>query len=105
MGHARAIINIDDIATQLAIYHEILDGELSVRKVEELARNSVKKTPTPKKESKPDISFELKRIQDSLSSKFATKIELKQEKAGKGKIVIPYFSEDDLNRILDLLDY
>jgi ParB family chromosome partitioning protein len=104
MSHARAIINIDDVATQLAIYHEIIDGELSVRKVEELAKGALKK-PTKNQPFKTPQSLEIKKVQDTLSSKFETKIEVKTEKNGKGKILIPFMSDDDLNRILDLLDY
>lgn len=105
MGHARALVNIDDIAVQLSLYQQIVTSDLSVRKVEELAKSGKKTQEKPAPSGKPEVSYELKRIQESLSSKFATRIELKAEAGGKGRIVIPYLSEDDLNRILDLLDY
>lgn len=106
MGHARAIISIDDIGTQLSIYHQIVQEDLSVRKVEDLVRTGQKdKKTSSSKPAKSEPSFEIKRIQESLSSKFSSRIEVKKEDTGKGKIVIPFLSDEDLNRILDLLDF
>ncbi len=104
MGHARAIINVEDPATQLSIFNEIMNGELSVRKVEELARanSKSKKTDTNKVKIK-SISPEYIKIQDSLSDRFQTKVEVVQGSKGKGKIVIPYLTEADLNRVLNII--
>ena len=109
MGHARALINVSDSATQLFIYQEILDKDLSVRKVEDMVR-SIKQTgiqPSPSvKEKKSEvISFQYQKIQDDLSSKFATRIKMKVQDGGKGSIEIPFLSDDDLTRILELLDW
>lgn len=109
MGHARALINVADSATQLFIYQEILDKDLSVRKVEDMVR-SIKQTgiqPSPSvKEKKSEvISFQYQKIQDDLSSKFATRIKMKVQDGGKGSIEIPFLSDDDLTRILELLDW
>lgn len=107
MGHARALINVDGIDKQLFIHQEILDKGLSVRKVEELVRNlqhqSTKKTET----GIPDklISFQHRKLQDDLASKFATRVKLKVGENGKGAIEIPFLNDDDLNRILELLDW
>ena len=105
MGHARAIINIDDIALQLTIYKKILEEDLSVRKVEELVRqlsnhqeqpaNSPKETKTP--------NYALQQLQAKLSGRFGTKVQVKQNADNKGEIRIPFLSADDLNRILELL--
>jgi len=106
MGHARALINVDGIDRQLFIHQEILDKELSVRKVEELVRNlqhgSQKTSENPKEKS---ISFQYKKLQDDLASKFATRVKLKVGQNGKGAIEIPFMSDEDLNRILELLDW
>jgi ParB family chromosome partitioning protein len=107
MGHARALINVVDPATQLFIFQEILDKDLSVRKVEDMVR-SMKQTgikPTPKEKKSDGISFQYQKIQDDLSSKFATKIKMKVQDGGKGSIEIPFLSDDDLSRILELLDW
>lgn len=105
MGHARALISIEEVDTQLYIFKQILEKDLSVRKVEELARSvksSDKKSPNKKDSS---ISFQYQKIEDDLSSKFATKIKMKVQNNGKGIIEIPFLSEDDLSRILEMLDW
>jgi ParB family chromosome partitioning protein len=107
MGHARALINIDNIDLQLEVYKKTVAEELSVRKVEELVRNLSK----PKKETvdRADIpaehEAELKRVETRLSSHFGTKIFVKTSPEGKGEIKIPFISTDDLNRILEILNY
>ncbi|KHJ39750.1 putative chromosome-partitioning protein ParB [Pedobacter glucosidilyticus] len=107
MGHARALISVEDSSSQLFIFQEIIDKDLSVRKVEELVRN-IKQNGAKKPESakKVDgVSFQYQKIQDDLSSKFATKIKMKVQPNGKGSIEIPFLSDDDLSRILELLDW
>ncbi|RRN77810.1 ParB/RepB/Spo0J family partition protein [Pseudoxanthomonas sp. SGD-10] len=107
MGHARALISVENPANQLFIFQEILDKDLSVRKVEELVRNlKQNEEAKPEKAKKNDaVSFQYQKIQDDLSSKFATKIKMKVGANGKGSIEIPFLSDDDLNRILELLDW
>ena len=107
MGHARALINVSDPSIQLYIYQEILDKDLSVRKVEDMVR-SMKQSgikPSSKEKKSESISFQYQKIQDDLSSKFATRIKMKVQDGGKGSIEIPFLSDDDLNRILELLDW
>ncbi len=104
MGHARALITIDDPAKQLYLHQLILQQELSVRKVEEMVRNLHK--PTHKKQETPlQLSHHIRKIQDDLASKFSTRVKLKMGNQGKGSIEIPFLSEDDLNRILEMLDW
>ncbi|MDB5014551.1 MAG: chromosome partitioning protein ParB [Daejeonella sp.] len=106
MGHAKALISVEDIDKQLYIHNEILNNHLSVRKVEELVREiqhgglKKKGAATP-----PVISFQYQKIQDDLASKFGTKVKLKVQDKGTGAIEIPFLSEDDLNRILEMLDW
>jgi ParB family chromosome partitioning protein len=103
MGHARALINIGDPAMQLQIFNDIINNNLSVRKVEELVRNTVRKVK-PKPE-KPAFSADVKKIQDKLSSLYETRVEFTTSAKGKGKIVINYYSNEDLNRIIEMLDF
>ena len=105
MGHARALIGIDDPANQLYIHQLILKQGLSVRKVEQMVRD-MQRAPV-KKENKTNgaISFQVQKIQDDLSSKFSSKVKLKVSGQGAGSIEIPFLSEDDLNRILEMLDW
>jgi ParB family chromosome partitioning protein len=104
MGHARAIINIDDVDKQLDVFKKILKDDLSVRKVEALVRELTSGEVKEKdKTSKPEMPYEAKQVQSKLSSHFGTKVGMKIDKNNKGEIKIPFLSKDDLNRILDIL--
>lgn len=105
MGHARAIINIDDIDKQLNVYHKTIAEDLSVRKVEALVRDLMSGNSSEKeKATTKEIPYEVKNVQNKLSSHFGTKIGLKIDEKNKGEIKIPFLSKDDLNRILDILE-
>jgi len=110
MGHARALINVPEIEKQLYIHQEIIDKGLSVRKVEELVRalqqGANDKSDNKDKKSARPKSFQFQKIEDDLATKFATRVKLSVDAdKGKGSIQIPFNSEDDLNRILELLDW
>lgn len=107
MGHARALISVADIEKQLFIHQEILRKGLSVRKVEELVRELQNDTKKSEKEKRKNPkSFQYKKIEDELATKFATRVKLSvAANRDKGSIEIPFHSEDDLNRILELLDW
>ena len=107
MGHARAILALEDPIAQIDIYKETITRNLSVRDVELLARDYRGKkqsstSATTKKAS--GLSFELKKIQDEMASHLATRVQIKKDKQGKGEIVISFFSDDDLFRIKDIIE-
>lgn len=105
MGHARALVNIDDPKTQLEIFQLTVANDFSVRKVEELVRsvnNGIPEKPTPTKA--PSLPKEYESLKDHLSKHFNSKVDLKRANNGKGKIIIPFKSDDDLERILGVLD-
>ena len=104
MGHARALISVEEVDKQLFIHQEIVDKGLSVRKVEELVR-SINHVQVKAKSAPVPVSFEYQKLQKELASKFATKVKLKVSGNGKGAIEIPFVSNDDLSRILELLDW
>lgn len=105
MGHARALIGVDDPAKQLFIHQHIIKEGLSVRKVEELVRD-MQKLPVKKEGKQPEpIAYHLQKIEDDLASKFSTRVKLKVSGKGNGTIEIPFLSEDDLGRILEMLDW
>lgn len=105
MGHARALISVEDPVKQLYIFQEIIKNGLSVRKVEELVREVQKPGKTAKVQKADGISFQYMKIQDDLASKFSTRVKLKLRDKGTGSIEIAFMSDDDLNRILEMLDW
>lgn len=112
MGHARAIISIEDADTQFMIFEQILKYDFSVRKVEEIVRELSNPQPVeePFKEEvveKPRKTNEIGdyiELQKHLSRCFDTKVELKRNENGKGKIVIAFRSDAELEKIIELLD-
>ncbi len=111
MGHARAIVSVEDVEKQLFIFNKILSDDLSVRATEEMARavSSKTKEQTPAAKSAPQTgqpvsNTEINSLQTKLSSHFGTKINIKSDAQYKGEIKIPFVSVDDLNRILDILN-
>lgn len=108
MGHARALINIEDIDKQLAIFNKTIEEELSVRKVESLVKilNSPKEVDEQevRQSLDPVKKYEINKIQQKLASHFGTKVALKADAKDKGEIKIPFHSTSDLNRILEILE-
>ena len=100
MGHARALINITDEKAQLSLFEQILNNQLSVRETEQLA--SQKKNSTQKK--KIELSYQESALQDNLTRFFNTKVNITKTGIEKGSISIAYKNEEELNRIISLLD-
>lgn len=112
MGHARALIPMDDPEIQLALYEQILTDGLSVRQVEELVRNAsegendVPETPAPPAKSvRKLLPEEYRTLKNQLSDFFHVKVKLTCDaEKGNGKIVIPFDSETELEHIMGMLD-
>ncbi len=106
MGHARALITVENVETQLAIFNQVVAGDLSVRKTEQLVRElTAAASPVkPAKKGEAEMSYEMREVQSKLSSHFGTKVDLLVKDKNKGEIKIPYLSIDDLNRILEIID-
>lgn len=104
MGHARAILGTDDIATQLLVYGETLEKALSVRAVEQLVRQYASFTRSTGSKKVAAINQEIKRVQDDLCKRYDRKINIKHKSNGSGQIVFNFNSKDDLNDLLDTLD-
>ena len=102
MGHARALINCEPEGKQLKIYKLILEKDLSVRKVEELAKED--DTPKLFKTEKIVLPLEFQKMQADMRLKFGKKAKLARNEHGIGKLEIPFATDDDLVRIVDMLD-
>ncbi len=106
MGHARALINVGEIEKQLFVFQEIIDKGLSVRMTEILVRNIQEQNKPKKNPVGKQLDFQYQKIEDDLASRFSTRVRLSLKNSkGKGAIEIPFDSEDDLSRILELLDW
>jgi len=104
MGHARALVNVDNREYQLSIYKMAVSEDLSVRKIEELAREANNGAPVKEKAKPVRLAEEYESLKQHLSKHFDSKIDLKRNAKGKGQIIIPFKSDDDLERILGVLD-
>jgi ParB family transcriptional regulator, chromosome partitioning protein len=104
MGHARALINVGDHDTQISIYERILKNELSVRKVEEIVRD-ISNENIPEERATITLKYPkaYQSVKDELANIFSSNVDLSMNNKGKGKIVIPFKSARDLERIFELI--
>ncbi len=100
-GHARTILRIDDEEAQIAIWKRILEENLSVRKLEELTDKQAKKKKK-RKTTNGKVSGEYEEIQNKLRRYFGTRVIVKPKTKQTGEIIIEYYSNDDLERIIEL---
>jgi ParB family chromosome partitioning protein len=100
MGHARSLINVDDASKQLVLTRKIIAEELSVREVEKLVRQIDKIIPPVTKPGKIAMPLKYESIKDSIQARFNRKVEIKRTLKGKGSIIIPFASDDDLQAII-----
>lgn len=104
MGHARAIINVEDEEDQLKIYEQAIAKSLSVRQVEDAVRKLKEGTQSSgTKNAKPELPEKYKEAQSKLSEKLESDVNLTRNKRGKGKITISFKNDDELERILSYL--
>ena len=106
MGHARALVTIPDPEIQLSLYNRIVKEGLSVRKVEALVKKEIAELSNKNKPTKPvqKTSDDFDALKNHLSRFFNTPVEFKYSKTGKGKITIPFTSNEDLERIIGIFD-
>jgi ParB family chromosome partitioning protein len=105
-GHARALIPIEDPEQQLALAQKIFDEKLSVREVEKIVKNILKPAEeTGKKEDKQEALQVIYRdLENKLKERLSRKVAISSKgKSGAGKIEIEFYSNDDLDRLIELL--
>ena len=100
MGHARAMINMDDVADQLELFHQIMEESLSVRSVEALVKDKKQGTRSAIRPNGTDWDPEVDRITEQFHQLLRTSVQLKNSMSGKGKIIISYKNRAELERIL-----
>ena len=103
MGHARALISIDDASLQLKLYKKVISDDLSVRQTEELVRNTVSEPQIKQSRSKvmPDLAGPELALREHLTNRLGLRADVKPGGKGDGKIVISYNNPDELSVIID----
>jgi ParB family chromosome partitioning protein len=101
MGHARALVNVDQVEKQLYVFNEIVQKGLSVRQTEQLVRKLYQDGAPVKKSEKTTLPPAFRRIEDNLASHFGTRVRLQHQKKGHGQIVLEYYSIEELNALLE----
>jgi ParB family chromosome partitioning protein len=108
MGHARALVSAGEDEVQIALFEKIITDNLSVREVEQLIKigqPQIEKVTVTTVSSTAAISISTEQIvfKEFLSDRLATKVEINKSNAGSGKITMNFSSENDLNRIIELM--
>jgi ParB family chromosome partitioning protein len=106
MGHARALLSVKDEQSQLNLYHDIVASGFSVREVEQMAKEfpEYKRTSRDKKvKIVSPLPFDKQRKMHELSNYLDKEVQLKTNKKGNGKLIIPFSSDEDFERILSLI--
>lgn len=102
MGHARSLINIEDEAAQIKLYEQIIENTLSVRKAEELAKETKVSSGVKRAKSLPHSLMD-KKIISQLSERLNVSVKFQRSDTDKGKILIPFESDEELDRILNMI--
>jgi ParB family chromosome partitioning protein len=97
-GHARALLGIDDAAEQRRAWRRIVEGNLSVRDAEALSKGIVKAGPRSRRPLAPDLAA----VEERLRATLGTRVDLQKGRKG-GRLVVHFFSEEELNAIVDRL--
>jgi ParB family chromosome partitioning protein len=105
MGHARALINIEDKDLQLEMLYEVIDHDLSVRQIEQLVKARTSATVTRRKKNVPEaIPDSVASWEKRFSGLIDMAIRIKQKNKGAGEIIIPYKNEEELSKLAMMLE-
>jgi ParB family transcriptional regulator, chromosome partitioning protein len=104
MGHARALITIGDINTQLLLLHRIFEKRLSVREVEEIVRTLSSEKILPAQKEKAELPLKFQQAREILNNKLNTRVDMKVNSKGNGTIIISFLSHEDFDRILSEIE-
>ena len=105
-GHARALLAVADPEMQISLATKIFDEKLSVRETEQIVKNITTKKPekrVPVRKNNPAEDAAYEQIEERIKSVLGTKVQIQRKSSNKGKIEIEYYTRDDFERIVDML--
>ena len=103
-GHARALLGLEDRERQYQVAVKIVEEKLSVRDVEKLVKMMNRPPKEKKPEKGPDIDLIYRQVEDKLKSIMGTKVVINQKDKNKGRIEIEYYSQEELERLIELME-
>jgi ParB family chromosome partitioning protein len=103
MGHARALLSIEDKQLQEKVWQKVVKNKLSVRKVEQIVRDLETQSETEEKSAKPKRSIFIQKMEAELRDIFGTKVTIRSRKEG-GSIEVEFYSPEDLNRLYEIFE-
>lgn len=103
-GHARALISIEDRDLQFQMANQIFDNKLSVRETEKLVRKLGEEKEETTKTKEPDVEIIYRDLEEKVKEILGTKVQISHKKNNSGKIEIEYYSNEELERIIELLE-
>ena len=104
MGHARALLSVPDAKLQLKLYNRILAQGLSVRRVEELARQAAEGPDAPQQKKASDDNGMYDAFRKELANYFPTPVKFVRSASGKGSITLKFDNDDQLQRLVELFE-
>ncbi len=102
-GHARALLGITDNESQYNVAMKVFDEKLSVRETEKLVRNLLKQKPEKEIAIAKEDDYIYRDLENRMKNIFGSKVEIRRQANDKGKIEIEYYSQEDLDRIIELI--
>ena len=102
-GHARTLVPVEDEEIQYALAKEVVEKQLSVRETEKLVKQAGRKKPERKNKVEPDYSIFFREYEDKMKEILGTKVHINRRDKNKGRIEIDYYSQNELERIMELL--
>ncbi len=103
MGHARALLSVEDKDAQFKIWQKVVKNKLSVRKVEQMVKDFQQKKEVEEQARRPKRSVYIQRMEAELREIFGTKVNIRSSKEG-GTIEVEFYSPEDLNRLYEIFE-
>ena len=104
MGHARALVAVSDEHEQIALFHQVMEENLSVRDLEKLLKNQRREITTPTQHNQVKLSSIQMVFIEELEKRLASSVNIQKNNKGQGKLIVTFKSDDDFKRIVSLLN-